>query len=129
MQLIDTPQELTTSWANLGPLIQMNSFSRLGLFLKLDINDSQNVRVRAVGKRSEGDASNFVFPLLTPSATSVGVEPELYEFTTDADVNQIIEIGTNYIVPYVQIQVQAGTAGATPGEITEADYFPSNAPK
>lgn len=127
--LISSPQELTSSWANLGSPLDMISFSRLGLFFTLDVNDSQNVRVRALGMRTSTDQTGFSFPLTTPSTTSVGLEPEYYEITTDADGSFVLEVGTNFLVPYVQIQVMAGTVGATAGEITQADASFSNAPK
>lgn len=129
IQLIDTPQTLTGAWSDLGEPIDMVSFSRAGLFFTLDVNSSQNVRVRALGMRTSTDQTKFAFPLLNPQSTVVGLEPEYYELTTDADGSFVLEIGTNYLVPYIQFQVMAGTAGTPAGEITQADVSLSNAPK
>lgn len=122
-QLITAAQNLTASWADLGSPIPVNQYARIGLYARLDINDSLNARIRAIAMRGQADTVDYTFPISTVGTSDVKIEAEYLEFNTDADQNMIFEIITNGIAPYVQIQVQAGTVGATAGQIDEADYF------
>ena len=104
----------------------MASYTRLGLWLNVDINNSTNVRFRAVGKREKGDTSDYPLIITTTTASDIKVEDEYFELSVDADQLLIAEILTNNLVPYVQIQVQTGTVGATAGQIDAADVTFSN---
>lgn len=115
-----TPQDLTGSWADLGAEIPMAGFSRLGLYLTVDINDSVDVRVRALAKHTSAGAEEYPLPIETVSASDVKIEPKYIEFNTDADQLILLEIETNRIIPVCQIQIQAGTVGATAGQIDAA---------
>lgn len=117
-----TPQDLTANWADYGSEISMQGFSRLGLFLTLDINDSLNVRVRVLAKHTNAGAEEYNLPIKTVSSTDVKIEPEYIEFNTDADQLVILEVDTNLIVPICQVQISAGTAGATEGQF-DASYI------
>lgn len=120
MDLITTAQDLTSGWVNLGEPIDMTNFNRLGLYLNLDINSSLNARFRALGKRAKNDAEVYTLPIKTVSASDVKVESEYVEFNVDADQRMILTIATEGVVPFIQIQVQAGTVGVTPGQIDNA---------
>ena len=96
------------------------------VWLNIDINDSQNVRLRAVGKLAKNATLEYVFPIKVVTSSKVNVQDEFTEFTDDADQSVLVEILTNGLVPIVQLQVEAGTAGATPGQIDNADITYSN---
>lgn len=121
-QLITAAQNFTASWADLGSAVNVNQYARVGLFLNLDINDSLNTRVRALAMKGLSDLNEYNFPISTVGTSDVKVEAEYIEFNVDADQKIILEVVTNGLVPYVQFQISAGTAGATPGQIDEADY-------
>lgn len=126
MELISAPQNLTSGWVNLGEPIDMTKASRLGLYIKLDINDSLNPRVRAMAKRGKNDIDLWELPIRTVGASDVKVEGEDFEFNVDADQNVVFSIATEGVVPFIQIQVQAGTVGASPGQIDDASFELSN---
>jgi len=121
MQLITTPQTLTTSWVDLGDQVDMTKYTRCGIWLNIDINDSNNVRIRALPKLAKNAAFEYTLPIRTVGANVVTVEPEYFEYGTDADGLGILEIRTRGLVPYVQFQVQVSAAGATPAQIDNAD--------
>jgi len=120
-QLITTAQTLTTSWVNLGSEQDMSQHTRCAVWLNVDINDSNNVRVRAIPKLAKNATLEYNLPIRTVGASDVKVEREYYEFNVDADQQVLLEVQTKGLVPYVQFQAQVGTAGATPAQIDNAD--------
>lgn len=104
----------------------MTNFTRLGLYLNLDINNTANARVRALAKLGKNDISSFLLPIKMVGASDVKVEGEYFEFNIDADQLMVLGMETEGLVPYVQLQVMAGTVGVTPGQIDAADIQFSN---
>jgi hypothetical protein len=107
---------VTTDWQNLGAVIDVRDYTQLNLYLTLDVNLSENVRVRALGKVSS-TVGSYPFSIETISSTLVKIQPEYVEFDTDTDQSIILKIQTDG-VPYVQLQYQAGTKGVTPAKFT-----------
>lgn len=114
-----TPQDITASWVDIGSEIVMAGFSELGLWIDLDINDSENVRIRVLAKNDEvSSTSEYNLPIKTVGSTDVKVESLYYEFNEDDDQKMLLEIDTSGHAKKVQIQIQAGTVGASAGQIT-----------
>lgn len=133
--LIDSALTLTTSWQDLGalvpggPEINVMDCMSVTLWLKVDINDSQNVRVRMVGIPQTGSSDLYNPPIMTVNASIVRVEPEVIELNVDADQNILLSFPTVDQVPLIKFQVQVGTLGATAGTLTGAGVsFKSNVP-
>lgn len=120
-----SPQAFTTSWANLGGPIDSTDASRLALYLVLDVNAGQNMRVRALGKIGKDDLNTYNLPIKTVSSSDVKIEDEYFEFNDDADQNIIHEVETKGLVPYVQFQIQVGTDGGADAEVDEAHVIKS----
>lgn len=118
--LISAAQNLTGAWADLGSEVKTSGFQHLGLWLNVDINDSSDVRVRVLAKHTEAHADEFSLPIKTVGASSVAIEDEYFELTDDADQKILIGVDLDGIVPVIQIQVMAGTLGATAGQIDGA---------
>lgn len=110
---------LTTSWADLGSEIQMHGFNSLGIWVTLDINSSNNARIRALVKLTSAATNEYQLPIKTVGSTSVGIEAEVFEFTSDADGNFFFDIDTRGHVGFIQLQGQVGTVGATGADIDE----------
>ncbi len=124
-QLITSAQNFTASWADLGSAINMNQGklgARVAIWLQIDINDTLNARVRALAMKGISDTLEYTFPISTVGTSDVTIEDEYFEFTDDTDRNVILEVVTNGLVPYIQFQISAGTAGASPGQIDSAYY-------
>ena len=121
MQLITSAQNLTNAWADLGGQVEMVKNSKTAIWIVLDINSSENARLRVLAQRYKNDTKEYVLPIKVVGSSDVKVQDEYFEFNDDADQNVILEIDTAGLIPYLQFQVMAGTVGATAGQIDEAD--------
>ena len=119
--LISAAQDLTASWVDLGNEIDVRDSESIGVWVDLDINSSQNARIRALAKQSIGAAKEFVLPIRTISASDVKLEDEYFEFNVDADQQMILAIDTDELIPFIQMQVMVGTVGGTAGQIDSAE--------
>ena len=115
--LLSTPQDLTANWADLGAEIDMQGFSKLAAFLTLDINGSTNARIRALAKLDKDGTKEYWLPIKVVGASAITIEAEYYEWNVDADAETVLSIDTDGLVPFVQLQVQAGAVGAPAGQI------------
>jgi hypothetical protein len=114
-------QAFTASWVNLGGVINAKSASAIGLFLKLDVNNTTDMRIRAVGKLTESATDLYYIPIKTVGASKVNVEAEYIEFTNDIDQNAILEIITDGLIPYIQFQIECSVVGVSAGTVAEAN--------
>jgi len=119
--LISSAQDLTNAWADLGDPVKMANRSTCGLWINLDINATNNARVRALAQLDQsGTLGEFFLPIKTVSTSDIKVQDEYIEFNDDADQKMILEVETNNLIPWLQFQVMAGTVGATAGQIDTA---------
>ena len=120
--LISAAQNLTNAWADLGGEIETTGVNEIGVFLEVDINDSANVRARALCKTALAATNEFTLPIKTVGASAVSVEAEYMELNVDADQKILLPFALSRLVPVVQIQIMAGTVGTTAGQIDSAVY-------
>lgn len=59
---------------------------------------------------------NF-FSIHTVSTSAINVEDEYVEFTDDVDQKILLSWDLEGVVPYAQLQIQAGTVGITAAQI------------
>lgn len=119
VELITTAQNLTGSWADLGEIINTGDVESLALWLNLDINDSLTTQVRAVARINSTDTDNYELPITEVTTSQVNVAAQVYVLS-DADQKIILPINLDDNVQFIQIQVKAGTVGATAGQIDGA---------
>ena len=108
VETIVSAKDLTSGYVDFGPEIDMRGYTKIGLFIEADTNNSTDVIVKVVGLKALGGSEFTIIGTddVTLWTTSPGVDLNLYaEF----------EVGT---IPYVQIQAKAGTVGATAGDLT-----------
>ena len=110
-------QALSANWRNVGSEQSTEYKRSIGIWLDIDINDSENVQIRALA-RYESGGSNYVLPIKAVTTTKITVQAEYTELANDADQTMLIEIETNKTVPFIQLQAKAGTVGASAGTIT-----------
>jgi len=118
--LITVVQDVTAAWVDLGGEVDVKGFNRIAVWLNVDINDSLDIRIRALAKHTSAHADEFNLPIRTVSASDVKVEDEYFEFNVDADQFVVLAVELGNVIPLVQFQVQAGTVGATAGQIDSA---------
>lgn len=115
--VITSPQDITASWVDLGSEILVDGYTNLGLWVKLIINDSVNVRLKVLAKQTESATDEFEVPIKTIGSTSIDLNTPYYEFDADVDQNMLLEVDTGGYVGFIQIQVQAEIIGATAAQI------------
>lgn len=118
--IIPAPQDITGAWANLGDPVRVEGARTAGLWVNLDINNSQNVRIRALVQHTDG-GSQYLIPIRAITASQINVQPEFVEFTNDVDQLMVLASDLEGIVRYIQWQVMAGTVGITPAQIDSAE--------
>ena len=115
---LEASQTITANWADLGSEIKTEYYNTLGAYIKLDVNSSSDVRIRALAKHITDGTDEYVLPIKVTASTEVKVKDHYYEFDADTDQNMLLTFDIDGVVPVVQLQVQAGTVGATAGLIT-----------
>ena len=118
--ILSVAQNVTASWADLGSEINVEGYSHIGLWLKVDINQAVNMRIRALAKLENNATDEYTIPIKTIGAADIKITNTYYEFDADADQNVLLEIEVGNYPKYIQLQIQAETAGATPGQIDSA---------
>ncbi len=119
--LKDTPQDFTNEWADYGDEIGTDGYGTIVLWLNIDINNTQNARFRILAKPVSGGAQ-YVLPINIATATVVNVEDEYHEIVVDEDAKRILSFMLDKVVPFVQVQIQAGAVGASPGQVLDSKY-------
>jgi hypothetical protein len=121
--LISAAQDFTAAWADLGPEIACFGKKELGIWLTIDINDSTDLQIRALPKHESGGTEEYQSVIETYSATDIQVAPGYWELSNDADQLVLLEYHLGYKIPYVQIQIKAGTLGGGTDAQVDAAYF------
>lgn len=115
----------TATYNDIGDPIGVQGWDSLALYVKVDINSSQNARFKFLGKTEVGDTDLFLMDhnrVKCPSATIPATE-DYIELDSDADQLVEIVIPDLYGIAAVQVQVSAGTVGETAGAITAIEYL------
>lgn len=119
--LTTDPQNFTTSWDDLGGEIDTECIQALGIWLDIDINDTNDAEVRIVARHTAG-GDNHTLPLDIITATVVNEEDEYIQFITDEDAKRFRSWTLDKIIPCVQVQIKCGTVGASAGQVLSSKY-------
>ncbi len=125
---VASAQDFTASFADLGSEINCKGYKYLYYYITLDINSTQNARIKFLAKHTAGGSDEYKIdhnqiecPATTVSAVA-GSEDSYLEFDNDQDDLYCIKVPILNGLPYIQPQIEAGTVGATAGQIDEAYY-------
>ena len=116
-------QSFTDSWVDYGPEISTDGHDRISLWFNIDINDTVDAQVRLLAKHERNGADEYTFPIETVSDSVITIKPEYVEFSEDTDGKRVISFNLDQVVPFVQVQIQAGTIGASAGQILNSKYI------
>lgn len=118
-----SPQDLTTDWADVGGEIDTtNKRGKLHLWIKLDINNSNNFRIKLLDKHASAGADEYERLIKSASASVVHVEKAYYEWNVDEDGKFHLTFDLDGGTDYVQVQAQVSATGATAAQIDECLY-------
>ena len=122
----ETAQNLTTSWVDIGSEIDVSRYRYLRLWVNLDINDSNNARIRVLHKRAAAGTDEYNEVIQTASASDYKIEDHYFEFNADADQKAAIDIDLKNLAKVIQVQVQCSVVGASAGQIDSIYYSLGN---
>jgi hypothetical protein len=115
--LVGTPQVFTASWADFGAEIDVKGYKKLIVWATLDINDTENARIRILSKHTSAGTEEYYLPIKSEAAGVTTITSSLY-YEIGSDADQLVAFDfdvTGYA--YIQLQILAGTAGASPGTL------------
>jgi len=113
-------QALTAGWVDVGNEFECTKLETILIWIDIDINDSQDFRVRLLAKTDKGGTGEYFLPIRTVSPTVNRIQQEYIEFTEDIDQKILVNCELNFTVPWMQLQTQAGAVGASAGIINSA---------
>lgn len=119
-ELISAAQDFTGSWADLGPEVDCRGYNNVRIWLTIDVNNSLDMRVRALVKHESGGVEEYTLPIETYGASDIKVEDAYWEFNVDADQLMVLELDVGNTIPFLQFQIEAGTVGVTAGQVDAA---------
>jgi hypothetical protein len=103
-----TEQNLTNAYANYGSEIDMRGYTKLKIFIIADVNNSENVLLKVLGKHTSAGTDTY---------DEDGIFIKTLWTTGASDFKKSYTFETNGI-PFLQLQAIAGTVGATAGDLT-----------
>ena len=110
--IIAAAQNFTDVWVELGPEIPTAGCTHLGIWLDLAINNSNDMRIKALAKHTAAGPNEYDLPIRVLSATDVKVEPGYIEFNQDANQKVLMSVPLDGVIPFIQFQIKVGTLGA-----------------
>lgn len=122
LTLLSSPQTVTASWADVGSEISVDNVTDVGFWTKITINNSQNVQFRILAKHTAAHADEYEILGATYSAGTYTVDATIYELNSDADQKVFFHLALGKEVPVIQVQVKAGTVGATGATVDQILY-------
>ena len=111
--VLTTAQNLTTSWVDLGSEIECTGYRYLHIYIQIDIGAGADVRLKALPKMTSAGAVEYIDAILTVGSSVETAEQNYIEFNVDEDANYHLIYDLKKGVDYLQLQVQAGTAGGS----------------
>lgn len=109
----ESAQVATTSWVDVGSLIEMWGYTRVGVWLDLYVLNSGSISFRSLAKLDRGDTSEYPLQIKSVGATEVdykGGQINLYE--QDGD-RYLFVVETDGVIPYIQLQMKTSVTPDT----------------
>lgn len=122
LTLLDSPQTVTANWVDIGSEIEIDGINDIGFWIKVTINDSNNIDFRYLALHALGDSDEYEIMVETISAGVEAEDPVVHELNRDIDQKVFFHFPINGEIPVLQMQVKAGTVGATGATIDEVLY-------
>lgn len=106
-EVLVTAQDLTGSYADFGAEIDMQGYDGLNISIVADVNDSENVKLKVLGKMESGGTDEYEIDGNEITLWTTGAS----DFKKGYDFDPI-----GY--PHLQLQAFATTPGSTVGDLT-----------
>lgn len=100
-------QTLTNNYVKIGSDIDCRYYSKIGVFINTDVNDSTGIILKAVAHHTL-DGVDYEIDGLSTESIPVADSLMYYEFETGA-------------IPFLELQIKATVVGAAAGILTSLD--------
>ncbi len=104
IDITDGEIEVTNAFQNLGGIGNVKGVRSVFLWVKVDINSSVNLQVKALAGR-ESSAITTQMPIETISASKIDLDMEVREYPAE-DGEWLFEVVLNGGVPFLKFQVK-----------------------
>ena len=111
VDVLTEAQTITAAFADVGDEINTHNCKALFLWVDITDNDSSDLQVKVLAKRTKGATVEYVLPgQLVDGTAVIDVLDEPYQLYADAKV--CFKVDLDIGIPFVQIQMKAGTLGS-----------------
>jgi len=116
----------TPNWVDVGPEIPLQGYTRITLWIDLDINAMTGIMIRCLGKHTSAGADEYSLPIYNPSVAgaagtwTIGVEPERMKLNIDLDQKIAVTWDVSNSHPFVQFQATCSVDGGDNAILTTA---------
>lgn len=122
LALIDAAQTITDAFVDCGSEVNTRGFRHVKFYATIDINNGANVRFRVLGKHTyegteEYKLNDTKVKVLANNTYTAAAASMYFEIDDDADQLVVISVDTDNTIDSLQLQVSAGTVGATACQI------------
>jgi hypothetical protein len=119
--LISESYTLTGSFAKIGTAINTQNKSILSLYFDITFNNSTEIQLIAYKKLTETSNDKYPFVIETITETLVSQNKDVRQLE-NAQQFQVVDIQLNNSL-FVEINIKAGTVGATAGTVNALKYL------
>ncbi len=120
--LLTSPQTTTVSWADVGSEIQVDGHKDVAFWIKVTINDSNNIQFRALAKHIKDSADEYEIMTETYSSGKNTEDATIHELNSDTDQKIMFHINLHADIPVIQLQVRVLIAGSTAATVDEVKH-------
>lgn len=117
-----TAQTATINWVDSGNQITTLGWDRIVFHPNITKNSSADIRLRVTYETTSGGTEDRLLLIKDVSASVAKVEAAYYEFNVDANIKPGLAVELGGAIPYVQLQFQTGTVGATGATLDSVKY-------
>lgn len=115
--LLSSAYTLTTSFANLGPVVDCRGYETIAFFIKCTVQQSTNIQFKLLAYHTYGGSEAWSIPIELVSSGLDTISTEIVKFPDSANFLYILKAKVDNVIPYLQAQVMMGTDGGTDGTI------------
>ena len=115
--LLSAAYTLTSSFANVGPVIDCRSYNTIAIFVKCTVQNSAGIQMRATAYHTYAGSEQWSIPIETISPGLDNITIETVQFPDGVNFLYVIKCKVDNVIPYIQLQFKDTTVGATHGTI------------
>lgn len=128
IDLIAATQGFTGPFTDVGGEVDCSSYNCGAIFLDVDINDSEGIKLRLLAKHENGGTEEYPLdPLMwTVRNSDLAATGGYRTLSNNEDSKYHVPFETNGTVLYLQFQVGTDSAGGSPGKFNSVVYTLGN---